>query len=368
MRIVLFDGIQEPHVATGLRDALERRGHEVRWTGQLWKGYALPTAPQDVARLDAAVDEVLAWRPNALLTFRVAALTPANLGRLRRAGVRLLAWFSDDPVLFGLSTGPAAPLYDVTLHTGGEDVLALYEERTGVRGLTFPFYADPEAFPHAYRARSAGRSTPAAAVFLGNTQTAAKRWRYEFLARSGADLVIYGRVPQDPAGIHAGRLESDADVARVLPAFAVGVSIPQRFADYAGTPYDYPGLAELGWYSLPSRVVQMAAVGLPVVDVRPDGPGPAGVPTVEVRTAEELRDAVAALRDDVRRRAELSLTGREWFDVMHTTHSRAAMVESVIRDGSTLLSASRSERAVYYESFQRPARRRRWRSVTTRWS
>ena len=357
MRIALFDSIEELHVATSLRDALTRRGHEVRWTGLLWQGFDLPAAEEDVARLDRVVDEVLEWRPDVLLTFRAASLTPANLERLRSAGVRLVAWFNDDPVLFGVSTGPLAPLYDLTLHTGGTEVLDLYEDRVGVRGITFPFYADPEAFPLRYRARSAGRGERAAAVFLGNTHTRQKQWRYWLLANSGADVVMYGKVRGNPEAfpLLEGHLASDAEVAAALPRFKLGVSIPQRFSDYHGTAYDFPGLAELGWYSLPSRVIQMAAVGLPVVDYRPDGPGPAGVPTVEVRTPEELRDTVASLARNRRRRARMSLSGYGWFLRSYTADSRAALLEAVALDPEAASREPRDRRALMYTEYPREA-------------
>ncbi len=369
MRIVFFDGIEELHVQTGLRDALVRRGHEVLWTGLLWQGYDQPSDPADVERLDRVVDEVLEWRPHALLAFRAASLTPRNLERLRAAGVALFAWFNDDPVLFGVSTGALAPHYDVTLHTGGEEVLDLYETRCGVKGVTFPFYADPAAFPFTYRARTAGRAERAAAVFLGNTHTRQKQWRYALLDQSGADVVIYGKVRGNPQAfpLHAGYLSDDAQVAATLPRFAVGVSIPQRFADYRGTPYDFPGLAELGWFSLPSRVVQMAAVGLPVVDVRPDGPGPQGAPTVEVHGPAELKGVVADLAADPGRRAELSLAGYEWFRGGYTSDSRAALLEELATDPKTVVSMSRDERltafARYPGSTTVPLRRR----LTLRW-
>ena len=353
MRIALFDSIEELHVATTLRDALLRRGHEVRWTGLLWQGFDLPSQEEDVRRLDRVVDEVLEWRPDVLLTFRAASLTPANLERLRSAGVRLLAWFNDDPVLFAVSTGPLAPLYDLTLHTGGPEVLELYEDRVGVSGASFPFYADPSAFPFRYRARTAGRGERAAAVFLGNTHTLQKRWRYRLLKDSGADVVMYGKVRGTPDAFDllAGYLNNDAEVAETLPRFKVGVSIPQRFSDYRGTAYDFPGLAELGWYSLPSRVVQMAAVGLPVIDYRPDGPGPAGVPTVEVRTPQQLRDGVAALASDRRRRAHLSLKGYEWFLESYTTDTRAAFLEDVAGDPAGVRQESRLRRAEMFREF-----------------
>ena len=354
MRIALFDSIEELHVATTLRDALERRGHEVRWTGLLWHGFDLPSEESDVRRLDAIVDEITEWRPDVLLTFRAASLTPTNLDRLRSAGVRLLAWFNDDPVLFGVSTGPLAPLYDLTLHTGGTDVLALYEDRVDVAGVSFPFYADPVAFPFRYRARTAGRQEKAAAVFLGNTHTKQKVWRYRLLKDSGADVVVYGKVRGAPEAFDllAGYLPDDAAVARALPRFKVGVSIPQRFSDYRGTAYDFPGLAEMGWYSLPSRVVQMAAVGLPVIDYRPDAPGPNGVPTLEVRTPDELRDAVDSLASDTRKRARMSLTGYEWFMRSYTTDSRAAFLEEVVDDPVGIRKEPRERRAEMFHDFE----------------
>ena len=46
-----------------------------------------------------------------------------------------------------------------------------------------------------------------------------------------------------------------------------GYQYPAVFLDYQNTPYDFEHLHTLGHFFLPSRVVQYAAVGLPVVTV-----------------------------------------------------------------------------------------------------
>lgn len=326
MRIVLFDGLLEAHVQESLARALTGRGHEVHWTGRVWQGDRLPRSPEERQGIREVVDRVLRLRPDALLTFRAAALRPEELQRLRDSGITLLAWFSDDPVLFRACTGPLAPEYDVTLHTGAEEVLELYEREYDVRGVSMPFFTDPVAFPRSYGSRPPEHEV----VFLGNTHTRVRWWRYEWLASTGLPVRLFGKVAADPAGLHAGRLATDREVADVLARTTVALSTPQRFSDYAGSRYDFPGLSELGEFDTPSRLVQYAATGLPVVTYRSTPPPPHEMPSVVVREPEATADAVRDLLADPDRRSELSEAAYEWFRRWHTADSRARLLEELI--------------------------------------
>lgn len=347
LRIVLFDGLLEEHVPDALDRALRERGHEVLRTGRVWHGTKMPRTPQDRAALHAVVDTVLDARPDAVLTFRPAALRPEQTERLRARGVRLLAWFSDDPVLFAESTREMAGLYDVTLHTGGEETLALYEA-DGHLGVTMPFFADPRVFPR----RWAGPAAEHDVVFLGNTHTGVKRHRYDVLAATGLPVRIFGKVAEDPAGLHAGVLSSDAEVADLLARTRIGVNIPQRFADYAGSRHDFPQLAGLGEFVTPSRVVQYAATGVPQVTYRHTEPADDEAPGVVVRAGEDLGAALRDLLADPDRQAELSRAGYEWFRRWYTADSRARLVEELVVNPGTVSWLDRTSRARLYRLYE----------------
>jgi hypothetical protein len=67
--------------------------------------------------------------------------------------------------------------------------------------------------------------------------------------------------------MHRGELHGRDAMLAVLPLYEAGLNIPQTFADYAGSAYDFAGLAALGRFDLPSRTVQYAALGLPVISL-----------------------------------------------------------------------------------------------------
>lgn len=350
MRIALFDGLLEEHVPQSLERALRARGHDVLTTGRVWQGTRLPKEPADRERLAAVVDDVLARRPDVLLTWRAAALRPEQLDRLRSAGVLLMAWFSDDPVLFRQSTGALAPHYDVTLHTGAEETLELYERDSGHLGVSMPFFTDSQAFPRTWGSRDVEYPV----VFLGNTHTRVRRWRYDLLAGTGLPVALFGKVAADDAGLHAGELADDREVAAVLARAGVGVNVPQRFADYAGTATDFPGLAELGEFRTPSRVVQYAATGVPVVTYRRTDPSPDDVPGVVVREGEDLGAAVRALLADPDRCRELSDAAHTWFLRWHTAGSRARLIEELATHPGTVRWLDRTTRARLYRLYEGP--------------
>jgi hypothetical protein len=348
MRISFFDTILETHVPDSLERALVARGHEVLTTGRVWKGFAFPTEDVDLRRLTAAVDRVLEWKPDVLLCFRPAALPPPLLGRLERAGIHLMTWLSDDPVFWGGTYGHVADAYRTVLHCGAAPVLDFYERAHGrPTGVNMPFFTDGVAFPHRYDPDRATYDV----LFLGNVDTGVRAGRYGTLAGLGADVHVHGRIGDDPAGIGRGYLDSDAEVQRAAAGARVGLSIPQFFRDYADTEHDFPGLGALGHFQYPSRVVQYAAMGLPVVSAS-DPDLVADFPELVVTTEEPdaLRAAVAGLLADRAALRDRGAATYQRFRRQFSAASRAMLLEHLVAgDGWRKLDTP--ERTALYAEF-----------------
>jgi hypothetical protein len=347
MRLAIFDSIQEAHVAQSLERALVARGHEVLATGRIGSGFEFASSAAAVERLSHELDEVLAWRPDVILVFRPASLPPPLLERARRSPATLVAWFSDDPVLYQLSYGPVVDAYDLVLHCGGEAVLRFYEERHGrPTGVNFPFWTDTTAFPPVY----GSREPETTAMFLGNVHNEVRRRRYLDLGRLRTPLRIHGLVGRDYHRLSGGYLDSDAEVVDAGSRVRVGINIPQYFADRAGLPTWFPGLDELGFFQFPSRVVQYAAMGVPIVSV---APSPADLDTfpeiVCVPSTDELDATIAGLLDGGQL-DELSTRTHERFQRHFSAASRVLALEALLA-GDDWRSLDAGERARWFTRF-----------------
>lgn len=317
MKIALFDRILETHVVDALADALAALGHGVLATGAVAGGHHPPATPAEVDAVDAAVAAVRAAGCDALLNFRASALLPRHLRELREAGIATAVWLPDDPVLYGVAYRAVVDGYDHVLHCGPGAILRFYDARGHRPGITFPFWLDPARWTADW---DAGRAGPGL-LFLGNLHGPAKRDRYARLAPAAGRLVVYGKCGDDPAGIHRGELHGVDAIRSVLPLFAAGLNIPQRFRDYAGTAYDFPGLAELGTFDLPSRVLQYAAAGLPVVTLGEAAASPHFPETLAAADIGAAVRAVDALRAEPGLAAALSARARA--DVVRHFSARA---------------------------------------------
>lgn len=327
MKIVLFDQINETHVCESLVEALVRLGHEVRWTGPIWKGHRFPEGVDDIGGIDARLEELLAWRPDALLNFRASSLLPAQLQRLRRAGVRTLVWFPDDPVLYGLCYGQVVDYYDVPLHCGSRQVLDFYRYRGHRVGVNFPFWLDPQAVPYRYDVERCEGTL----VFFGNMHGPAKQGRYEAFCALHEDIAFYGKLPQDPHGRGRGQLDGIGQALEVLPRYRIGLNSAQRFGDYAGSAYDFPGLGMLGSFFLPSRVLQYAALGLPVLSLHaPQADLRHYPPGLHARSVEEARAVVARVAHDDDYLQALSRAARRELEQHHGADARARLLERIV--------------------------------------
>ncbi len=347
MRVVLYDGIQETHVASSLERALRSRGHEVFNTGRFGSGYLFRDTDELLPSISSHLDLITAFRPDLVLVFRPASAPYPVLQALRGTGAVVAAWLSDDPVLFKDSYGPVIDLYDLILHCGNESVLRFYEQRFGrPTGVNFPFWTDHVAFPAVY-----GQHEPESTVmFLGNMVGPVRRARYEQLAAMGHSVRVYGRMEADPAGMGGGFLDSDAEVAEAGGRAQVALNIPQFFSAYRGQPTWFPGLEDLGHFDLPSRVVQYAAMGLPVVSVVPGAPRSPAFPEMEVcGSIEEADRWITAMLDSGGLPAVAART-LDRFDRSFSATARVQALEALLQDGSWR-SLDAAERTVWFLQF-----------------
>ncbi|MFB1427801.1 hypothetical protein ACEUE7_05830 [Micrococcus endophyticus] len=354
MRIVLFDGIQEAHVAESLARALTAAGHEVHHTGRFGAGYVFRDTDDLLPVVAPHLERIAELRPDVVLVFRPASAPWPVLQALRATGAVLVAWFSDDPVLFEHSYGPVVDLYDLVLHCGGAPVLRFYEERFGrPTGVNLPFWTDHTAFPVVHGARPAETDV----LFLGNMVGPVRRWRYDALAAMEHEVTVFGQVGEDPAGLGGGFLDAEHEVVQAGARARVALNIPQVFADHRGQPTWFPGLDALGAFELPSRVIQYAAMGLPTVSVVPGGaPTPAFPEMPVVDTVQDADRWIAHALGSGELEA-LSAAAVDRFDRSFSADARVLALESLLQDDDwRRLDAD--ERAVWFLRFdgRRPRR------------
>jgi hypothetical protein len=306
----------------------------------------LPAGADDRTKVASVVDHVIDSRPDVAVVMRTSALRPEQVDRLTSRGIFSVAWFSDDPVLYKVQTSHVAPHYDLTLHTAGAPVLELYERELGVRGLTFPYWTDDVAMPRSYDPRLCDLDI----VFIGNTQSRVKRWRYDWIASLPMSLAIYGMVAEDPAGVHAGVARNDAELVRACARGRLGLNISQRFSDYEGTRFAFPGLSDLGEFLIPSRIVQLAAVGVPVVSfvgssAAADAVSKMFPPAMCVMSRDELVWLSADVGNDQHALLELSDRVHKWYTDFYSAGARARFLEVLVREPHRWTSLRATERS-----------------------
>ncbi|MBM6621152.1 hypothetical protein JTF08_06000 [Micrococcaceae bacterium RIT802] len=328
-KIAIFDGILETHVGSSLGRALASRGHTVLNTGKIGHGFKFEEDPVRLKNLEREVDRVLDFDPDYVFVFRPASLPYQLLRRIRSKGSRLIAWFSDDPVLWRLSYGPIVDEYDVILHCGGEKVLGFYENKHGrATGINFPFWTDSQAFPYVYGAND--RETDV--LFLGNVHDQVRRQRYFDLSSMKPSIRIHGSVGADYYHVGGGYLDSDAEVIDAGSRCAVAVNIPQFFRDHEGLPTWFEGLGDLGFFQYPSRVIQYAAMGIPMVSVVPDSQDLDTFPEI---ICVDQPSALSSTIERLLRSGDLPLLSaktRERFEANYSAEARVLALEAVLED------------------------------------
>jgi hypothetical protein len=299
----------------------------------VWSGWQFPEEQADRKGIADIVDNVIASGPDIALVLRAATLLPEEIWRLRAQGIFTIAWFPDDPVLYEVQTSLIASHYDLTLHATTAAVLTLYESDLGVRGLAFPFWTDNVAFPRLYNPDKSEVDL----VFIGNTHTRVKQWRYHWIAELPLSTEIHGLVKEDPNGIHRGSAISDKDLARAAARGRLGLSLSQRFSDYSGDRFHFPALDALGEYVLPSRIVQLAAVGVPIVSLTHFRETVQSInrifpPVITFASKEELVRLAKQMRTTPSRLSEISQSTHSWFQCHFTAEARVRFLEVVLAD------------------------------------
>lgn len=351
MEILLFDAINERHVCWSLFRALTELGHDVSYTGPIWSGHFFPEYPSDISKIQQPVDMVLESPPEVLFNFRAATLLPEMVKKIKDAGVFTIVWLPDDPVAYNVCARHVVDCYDLVLHCGGEKILEFYDRNHPFAGVNFPFWTDETAIPYKYRPDKAGLDM----VFLGNCNgpvKGIKEGRYEILSSQPFATRIFGRVDGDPKGICGGFLDGSKAISDALSGARCAVSIPQFFQDYKDSKYDFPGLSDLGFFEIPSRVVQYAAAGLPVFTMT-NQPSISSFPElITFRDSNELTSKARTIIDDIECLKQLSERTHQRFVKDFSAKSRAEFIEFLITTKINLRDLNTQERAFLFRDFR----------------
>lgn len=251
MKIAFIDSIQEKEVCVSLKKRLEALGHDVKWFETSWTQHKL------INKSDSkTVREIIRWKPDALLNFRVSNLGNEELAKLKKAGIYTLAWFSDDPVLYRHVYSKVFSSYSLVLHCGSLEVIDFYFKRHGFCGVNFPFWASEDDFSFNENTNNIKRP-----IFLGNCEGRIKEGRKKIL-KGIPNIKILGRC--DEPTLNSDICTSISSIDDSLNEASIGINIPQDFKDYIGTKHYFSGLETLGKFEVPSRVVQYMAKGIPI--------------------------------------------------------------------------------------------------------
>jgi hypothetical protein len=337
MRWIIYGDILSRHAVDSLVDALRAAGHDVVEVPAVSRSHKFgpdaETEAESRRRIEAALPA------DALFNFRPEELTPGVLQGLRARGVATAVWFADDPLLYRVCYRHVAEAYDLTLHTGREDVLAFYEKRLGVRGYSFPFWTDDAYYPYTYDPDAAEIEVG----FLGNCSGPRRSERYDLLAGLPFRVRFYGRLPEqgdDRAGIHGGVLERE-EIPAAIRGFRVALNMSQSFVGIKDR-YSFRALDRFGEFFFPSRLVLYAATGIPTVSIgMPASPPFASV--IMATTRDGVVDRVSALLGDRDSLLEASRAGRREFESCLSAETRVAMLLDLVQGRCDHDRAARAE-------------------------
>lgn len=331
MRVAIFDGILETHVGDSLERAFLLRGHQTFNTGKIGSGFKFPSRTSDTSHLDYAVAQILEFKPDLVFVMRPASLPLTLLKKIRSTGATLMAWFSDDPVLFDLSYGPIVDFYDHILHCGNATVLDFYEDWFGrPTGVNIPFWTDHEAFPTVWGSQKPDTRY----LFLGNVQDEVRRKRYFELADLTGGVKVYGNIGSDYFGISGGYLDSDAEVVAAASRAEIALNIPQFFKNHRGLDTWFHNLDKLGFFEYPSRVIQYMAMGLPTISIIPEKNTFASYPEMLVAGSISEAGLIASDLATENQLGALSKSVVNRFDRHFSALSRVLAIESLLQDDS----------------------------------
>jgi hypothetical protein len=352
MRWIMYGDIRSRHTVDSLITGLRAAGQDVVEVPAVARSHAFDPDPEKMAesrlRLEAAMPA------DVLFNFRPEELAPEQLEDLRARGVTTVVWFADDPLLYKLCYRHTAEAYDLTLHTGREDVLAFYEEKHAKRGYSFPFWTDDAHYSYGYDPDAADIEVG----FLGNCHRPRRAARYDLLASLPWRVKFFGRLGrlprsdprfragddnwrEDHAGIHGGLL-GPQEISGALRRFRIAINMAQPFVGVKDR-YSFPRLHDFGEFFFPSRLVLYAAVGIPTVSITLPGSGPPFPSVMTVTNRDELIERIGPLLDDREALLAASRGARRDFDSLLTAQSRVAMLLSLIEGPRDHDRATRAE-------------------------
>ncbi|AKV57970.1 CgeB family protein [Corynebacterium riegelii] len=347
MRVCIFDGILETHVGASLERSFKKFGYETFNTGKIGSGFKFPKSYEDISHLEASVQMAIRFNPDVVFVMRPASLPHHLLRKIKRSGASIIAWFSDDPVLFDLSYGPVLSDYDLILHCGNEAVLRFYEDYFGYpTGVNFPFWTDHMAFPAVWGDREPDTDL----VFLGNVHDPVRRERYFAFGETGLNMRVHGNIGADYYGLSGGYLVTDEEVVNSASTAKLALNIPQFFKDHRGLETWFPGLDKLGYFEYPSRVVQYMAMGIPTISIVPGGGQFQTYP--EMGIAQSMQEAYELAENWLSdgNLASRSSAVLDRFDRHFSSDARVMAIENLLEDDSWRRLDTR-ERSSWFEQF-----------------
>ena len=326
MHFYLFDQILETHVCTSLGTSLVKFGHHVTATGKVWAGHRFPTEEADISRIDLAVEQAMAAKPDVFFNFRASSLLPQHVARLRDAGIRTMVWQPDDPVLYGLCYSHIMDHYDDVFLCASRRVIDFYRYRGHKPAINLPFWVDTERYAYSGHQPKQGD-----AVFLGNGVGTARQGRYDALCDMTENIALYGNFDGDPRGKVHGYLTED-EIIHTIGRYRLGINLAQSFDTYADTGYEFAGLGLLGHFFLPSRVVQYAALGVPTLTIQAGDYDPMHYPPgLRARTFAEAQSLISTALASPERLHILSKAARQYAVLHLDADRRATLLDAVCR-------------------------------------
>ncbi len=268
MRVALFGEILEHKVVNDLHRALVAEGATVFSTGPVWSGHMFPPITPIPEAIDTAIIQVNDFKPDLILVIRQSALRPSQIKRLRTTGAKIFVWLPDDPVLYRVYAQTINE-YDLSLHCGGKPILQFYDRHGHKPGVRFPFWADNTRIPFV----GSQATGPVSAAFFGLLTGRIKADRGTILLSLKdsfpGGITVYGRGDIPEGLTEGGYLNGEAQMAAALSQHHVILNVPQVFSTYMETRWAQPEFPKLGHFEITSRLVQMAALGLPTLTVAP---------------------------------------------------------------------------------------------------
>ncbi len=340
------------HVVRSLLDALRIIGDEVIFLENIMHTHTNITDPKILSKTYKAIQRLIKKnRIEAFFSFRPSDLSPEHLNYLREENIITFTWFSDDPLLYKTAYEKIVELYDVVLTSGYTDVLNFYENRHNTFPITFPFWTNNVYFPNQYNPEVADIDVG----FLGNCHGKNRASRYSFLSSLPFGIKIFGKLKQkDEAGIWAGEISNFKKIPKILQRFRLGLNIPQYFSDAKETKYWFEDLSLFESFYIPSRIVQYAASGIPILTPKTRHIETVSKNLIVYNSREELISMVRDLLYRSDNLYELSMnTHNEFINIFHA-ENRAQLLHylvNYIRSGKDIASISQSERLNLWKSF-----------------